>query len=75
MNSENTMKSVEQKKIHLSLSLGSINQILAALGSMPYVQVYELIQNIKVQTELALNDHKVQSDKEMNEYEHKTANS
>ncbi|TSE10414.1 hypothetical protein [Aquimarina algiphila] len=75
MNSENTMKSVEQKKIHLSLSLGSINQILAALGSMPYIQVYELIQNIKVQTELALNDHKVQSDKEMNEYEHKTANS
>ncbi|WP_109433903.1 hypothetical protein [Aquimarina sp. AU119] len=75
MNSENAMKSVEQKKIHLSLSLGSINQILAALGSMPYIQVYELIQNIKVQTELALNDHKVQSDKEMNEYEHKTANS
>ncbi len=75
MNSENTKKSVEQKKIHLSLSLGSINQILGALGSMPYVQVYELIQNIKVQTELALNDHKIQSDKEMNEYERETANS
>lgn len=75
MNSENTKKSVEQKKIHLSLSLGSINQILGALGSMPYVQVYELIQNIKVQTELALNDHKIQSDKEMNEYECETANS
>jgi hypothetical protein len=55
MDSEHNLKAAERKEISLSLSLGEINKILAALGNLPYVQVYELIQEIREQTEMELD--------------------
>lgn len=45
---------IDQKEFVVTLSLGDINQILSALGNLPYVQVYQLIQDIRQQTERQL---------------------
>jgi|GEM_PF-551527 hypothetical protein len=44
----------ETSEIEIKLTLGEINQILDALGSQPYRQVYQLIGKIQVQAESQL---------------------
>lgn len=44
------------QEIKLTLSLAEVNQVLEALGQMPYVQVYELISSIQHQAEPQLNE-------------------
>jgi len=44
----------ETKEISLQLTLGEINQILEALGSVPYREVYQLIGKIKEQAQAQL---------------------
>jgi hypothetical protein len=39
----------EVKKIKLELSIEHVNSILKAIGSLPYVNVYELINTIQMQ--------------------------
>jgi hypothetical protein len=39
------------QKINLSLALPEVNQILDALGGLPYAQVYELIGSIQQQAQ------------------------
>jgi hypothetical protein len=39
------------QKITVSLTIPEVNQILEALGTMPYAQVYELIANLHQQAE------------------------
>ncbi|GAB3279487.1 hypothetical protein [Kineosporia babensis] len=38
-------------KINLSLTLPEVNQILDALGALPYAQVYELIGSLQQQAQ------------------------
>lgn len=35
--------------LEIKLTLAEVNQVLEALGNMPYVQVYELVQKIQSQ--------------------------
>lgn len=44
----------ENKQISLELTLGEVNQVLEALGAMPYRQVYQLIGKIQRQGESQL---------------------
>jgi hypothetical protein len=44
------------QEIKLTLSLVEVNQVLEALGQMPYIQVYELISSIQQQAQPQLND-------------------
>ncbi|MEM7374081.1 MAG: hypothetical protein AAF587_36145 [Bacteroidota bacterium] len=44
------------KPLNLSLSLEDTNKILAALGNMPYSQVYELIQQIQQQAQAQVKE-------------------
>jgi len=44
----------EISEIEIKLTLGEINQILEALGSLPYRQVYQLIGKIQLQAESQL---------------------
>jgi len=41
----------ETQEIQLTLSLGEVNQILDALGNIPYRQIYQLIGKIQRQAE------------------------
>jgi hypothetical protein len=41
----------ETQEIQLTLSVGEVNQILDALGNVPYRQIYQLIGKIKRQAE------------------------
>jgi hypothetical protein len=42
------------QEITLTLSLAEANQILEALGELPYVRVYELIAKIQQQAQVQL---------------------
>ncbi|GAA1514566.1 hypothetical protein GCM10009677_54720 [Sphaerisporangium rubeum] len=42
------------KKIDLSLTIAEVNQILDALGALPYAQVYELVGTIQQQAQSQL---------------------
>ncbi|TRU85933.1 MAG: hypothetical protein EWV76_13430 [Microcystis novacekii Mn_MB_F_20050700_S1] len=44
----------ESEEISLKLTLGEVNQVLEALGTMPYRQVYQLIGKIQRQGEAQL---------------------
>ncbi len=44
----------EKKEISLQLTLGEVNQILEALGSVPYREVYQLIGKIQEQAQAQL---------------------
>jgi hypothetical protein len=44
----------ETQEIQLTLSLGEVNQILDALGDIPYRQIYQLIGKIQTQAEAQL---------------------
>ena len=44
----------ETQEISLQLTLGEVNQILDALGGIPYRQVYQLIGKIQRQAEAQL---------------------
>jgi len=44
----------EKQEISIELTLGEINQILEALGGLPYRQVYQLIGKIQRQGEAQL---------------------
>jgi hypothetical protein len=44
----------EPQEIQLTLSLGEVNQVLDALGGIPYRQVYQLIGKIQTQAEAQL---------------------
>ncbi len=46
----------DDKAIHLNLSLPQVNQILEALGQLPYAQVYQLISSIQQQAEAQLQE-------------------
>ncbi|WP_018658351.1 hypothetical protein [Actinomadura flavalba] len=43
-----------QQKITLTLTLPEINQILDALGTLPYAQVYELVAAVQSQAQTQL---------------------
>lgn len=59
------------KPLKIELSPEEVNNVLSALGNMPYVQVYELIDKIKEQAEHQLNEkqngHKPSLEKEYSE--------
>ncbi|HBL14407.1 MAG TPA: hypothetical protein DD379_24070 [Cyanobacteria bacterium UBA11162] len=44
----------EKQEISIRLTLGEVNQILEALGALPYRQVYQLIGKIQGQGEAQL---------------------
>ena len=44
------------KEINLKLSVDEINKVLSALGNMPYIQVFELINKISRQAETSLKN-------------------
>jgi hypothetical protein len=44
------------QEIKLTLSLVEVNQVLEALGQMPYIQVYELISSIQQQAQPQLSE-------------------
>jgi hypothetical protein len=44
----------EPEEISLNLTLGEVNQVLDALGALPYRQVYQLIGKIQRQGESQL---------------------
>lgn len=44
----------ETQEISLQLTLGEVNQVLDALGGIPYRQVYQLIGKIQRQAEAQL---------------------
>jgi hypothetical protein len=44
------------QEIKLTLSLAEVNQVLEALGQMPYIQVYELISSIQQQAQPQLSE-------------------
>ncbi len=44
------------KEITLKLSVDEANNILQALGSLPYIQVHQLIQKIQIQAGTQLQD-------------------
>jgi len=44
------------QEIKLTLSIAEVNQVLEALGQMPYIQVYELITNIQQQAQPQLSE-------------------
>jgi hypothetical protein len=39
------------KDVQLKVTVDEINRILGALGNLPYLQVYELINKLKTQAE------------------------
>ncbi len=41
----------EKSNIHLELTIDEVNLILTALGQLPYVQVVEVLENIRKQGE------------------------
>ena len=41
----------ENQEVQLTLSVGEVNQILDALGNIPYRQIYQLIGKIQRQAE------------------------
>lgn len=41
----------ETQEVQLTLSVGEVNQILDALGNIPYRQIYQLIGKIQRQAE------------------------
>jgi hypothetical protein len=43
-------------KIQLMLELPQVNQILSALGKLPYEEVYTLIETVKVQAHHQLEE-------------------
>jgi hypothetical protein len=44
----------ESQEISIQLTLGEVNQILDALGALPYRQVYQLVGKIQRQGEAQL---------------------
>jgi hypothetical protein len=40
---------MENQKINLTLTLGQVNGIMQALGNMPFVQVVDLINEVRSQ--------------------------
>ena len=44
----------EIQEIKIALTLAEVNQILDALGSVPYRQVFQLIAKIQIQAEAQL---------------------
>lgn len=42
--------------IQLKLELNEVNKILSALGTMPFVEVYELVAKIQEQAQEQLDD-------------------
>lgn len=44
------------KQIELKLSVVEVNTILEAMGQLPFVKVYSLIEKIQQQAEQQLND-------------------
>jgi hypothetical protein len=44
----------EFQEIKIALTLAEVNQILDALGSVPYRQVFQLIAKIQIQAEAQL---------------------
>ncbi|MEH2241458.1 hypothetical protein [Nostoc sp.] len=44
----------ETQEIKITLTLGEVNQILDALGNIPYRQVFQLIGKIQMQAEAQL---------------------
>lgn len=44
----------ETQEIKITLTLGEVNQILDALGNVPYRQVFQLIGKIQTQAEAQL---------------------
>lgn len=47
---------MNEAPIELKLSLDQVNKIITTLGNLPYAQVFQLIQNIQVQTERQLEE-------------------
>jgi hypothetical protein len=43
------------KELHLKLGIGQVNLILEALGTQPYLRVYELIEQIQMQAKEQMN--------------------
>lgn len=43
------------KELNLKLGINDVNMILEALGTQPYLRVYELIEQIQVQAKEQLN--------------------
>lgn len=43
-------------EIKLKLSVDEVNLVLEALGNMPYVRVYELVNKLKEQAYIQLNE-------------------
>lgn len=47
---------MNETPIELKLSLDQVNRIITTLGTLPYAQVFQLIQNIQAQTERQLEE-------------------
>ena len=45
------------KEINIKVDVNETNKILTALGNLPYIQVYELIDKIKSQAEEQLSQN------------------
>lgn len=40
---------MKQNELNLNLSIDDINKVMTALGTMPYIQVYQIINKIQNQ--------------------------
>jgi len=47
----------ENQEVKITLTLGEVNQILDALGNVPYRQVFQLIAKIQTQAEAQLQQN------------------
>jgi hypothetical protein len=48
------LESISMEQISLNLTIAETNQILEALGDLPYAKVFQLIEKIKAQAEAQL---------------------
>lgn len=60
---------MNNREIHLTLNIDEINKMLTALGNLPYAQVFSLIDKIRNQAEVQVenqvnsNQQKIKADK------------
>ncbi|MBS3770378.1 MAG: hypothetical protein V5A47_11495 [Bacteroidales bacterium] len=48
---------MDDKEVSLKLNIEEVNKIMTALGNLPYVQVYELINKIQQQVSGQVNQN------------------
>ncbi len=66
---------MKTESINITLSINEVNKVLNALSNLPYVDVFALIDKIKIQAELQVAKQNGEPNNELLNHAHKAADS